>query len=69
MTLADYLPFKNVPDLEKMRTDCLIFGSGFPNLRYAWDLELKRIAYLNLDRERLLKLLSQNAVEFYTLKM
>jgi hypothetical protein len=69
MTLADYLPFKNVPDLAKMRADRLIFGSDFPNLPYAWDRELKRIAHLDLDRERLLKLLSQNAVEFYAIKM
>jgi hypothetical protein len=69
MTLADYLSFKNVPDLAKMRADRLIYGSDFPNLPYAWDRELKRIAHLDLDRERLLKLLSQNAVEFYAIKM
>jgi len=69
MTLADYLPFDNVPDLATMRADRLIFGSDFPNLPYAWDRELQRIARLNLDRERLLKLLSQNAVEFYAIKM
>ena len=69
MTLADYLPFKNVPDLAKIRADRLIFGSDFPNLPYAWDRELQRIARSDLDRERLLKLLSQNAVEFYAIKM
>jgi hypothetical protein len=69
MTLADYLPFKNVPDLAKMRANRLIFGSDFPNLPYAWDRELKRIAHLNLAPERLAKLLSHNAVEFYAIKM
>jgi predicted TIM-barrel fold metal-dependent hydrolase len=69
MTLADYLPLKNVPDPSKMRADRLIFGSDFPNLPYAWDRELKRIARLNLGRERLSKLLSRNAVEFYAIKM
>jgi predicted TIM-barrel fold metal-dependent hydrolase len=69
MTLADYLPFKNVPDLAKMRADRLIFGSDFPNLPYAWDRELKRIARLNLTMERLEKLLSQNAAEFYGIKL
>ncbi len=58
MTLADYLPFENVPDLAKMRADRLIFGSDFPNLPYAWDRELQRIARLNLAAERLTKLLS-----------
>ena len=69
MTLADYLPFENVTDPAKMRADRLIFGSDFPNLPYAWDRELKRIARLNLGRERLSKLLSGNAIEFYAIKM
>ena len=69
MTLADYLPFDNIPDLATMRADRLIFGSDFPNLPYAWDRELQRIARLNFAPERLLKLLSQNAVEFYAIKM
>jgi predicted TIM-barrel fold metal-dependent hydrolase len=69
MTLADYLPFGNIPDLSEMRADRLIFGSDFPNLPYAWDRELRRVAHLNLDRERLSKLLNQNAVEFYAIKM
>jgi predicted TIM-barrel fold metal-dependent hydrolase len=67
MTLADYLPFENVPDLAKMRADRLIFGSDFPNLPYAWDRELQRIACLNLAPDRLTKLLEQNAVEFYAM--
>jgi predicted TIM-barrel fold metal-dependent hydrolase len=69
MTLADYLPFDNIPDLTQMRADRLIFGSDFPNLPYAWDRELKRIGRLKLTPERLSKLLSQNAVEFYVINM
>jgi hypothetical protein len=65
MTLADYLPIGSIPDLSKMRADRLIYGSDFPNLPYAWDRELRRIAHLNLSPQRLKKLLSQNAVEFY----
>jgi predicted TIM-barrel fold metal-dependent hydrolase len=67
MTLADYLPFSNIPDLGEMRADRLIFGSDFPNLPYAWDREIQKLCGLNLTRERLSKLLSQNAVEFYKL--
>jgi predicted TIM-barrel fold metal-dependent hydrolase len=67
MALANYLPFDNIPDLAQMRADRLIFGSDFPNLPYAWDRELKRIARLKLAPERLSRLLSQNAVEFYTI--
>ena len=69
MTLADYLPFDNVPDLVTMRADRLIFGSDFPNLPYAWDRELQRIAHLNLAPEMLTKLLSQNAVKFYKINL
>ena len=69
MTLADYLPFGNIPNLAEMRDDRIIFGTDFPNLPYAWDRELQRIGHLNLTRKRLSKLLSQNAVEFYAINM
>jgi predicted TIM-barrel fold metal-dependent hydrolase len=69
MALADYFPFTNTPDLAKMRADRLIFGSDFPNLPYAWDRELQRIACLNLAPQRLTKLLGQNAVEFYKINL
>ncbi len=67
MALADYLPIDNVPDIAQMRADRLIFGSDFPNLPYAWDREIKKICDLDLNRKRLLKLISQNAVEFYAI--
>lgn len=67
MTLADYLPLAGIPDLAQMRADRLIFGSDFPNLPYAWDRELKRIGRLKLTAQRLARLLSQNAVEFYAI--
>ena len=69
MTLADYLPFSNIPDLGEMRADRLIFGSDFPNLPYAWDREIQKLCSLNLARERLSKLLYQNAAEFYSINM
>lgn len=65
MTLADYLPFDNTPDLKTMPADRLIYGSDFPNLPYAWDREIQRIRHLKLNRQRLAKLLNQNAAEFY----
>ena len=68
MTQADYLPFDNIPHLAEMRADRLIFGSDFPNLPYAWDRELQRIARAELARERLTKLLERNAVEFYNME-
>jgi len=68
MTLADYLPFDDRPDLADMRADRLIFGSDFPNLPYAWDREIKQVCRLNLTPERLSGLLYKNALEFYAVK-
>jgi predicted TIM-barrel fold metal-dependent hydrolase len=67
MTLANYLPFNDLPHLAGMRRDRLIYGSDFPNLPYAWDRELRRISRLDLTKERLSKLLHQNAIEFYSI--
>jgi hypothetical protein len=69
MTLADYLPFRHVPDLKTMRADRLMYGSDFPNLPYAWDREIQRILRLNLNSDRLLKLFGQNAIDFYRINM
>ena len=67
MTLGDYLPFTGLPDLATLPADRLIFGSDFPNLPYAWDRELLRVRQLNLKPQRLSKLLSQNAIDFYAI--
>jgi hypothetical protein len=32
MTLSDYLPFGDIPNLAEMRADRIIFGSDFPSL-------------------------------------
>lgn len=69
MTLSDYLPFDGIPNLTEMRADRIIYGSDFPNLPYAWDRELQRIAGLNIGRSGLSKLLERNAAEFYAIKM
>jgi predicted TIM-barrel fold metal-dependent hydrolase len=67
MTLSDYLPFDDIPNLAELRADRLIFGSDFPNLPYAWDRELKQVCRLNLTPEYLSKLLYKNAIEFYSI--
>jgi predicted TIM-barrel fold metal-dependent hydrolase len=67
MVLADYLPIENPPDINTWRSDRLIFGTDFPNLPYAWDRELKIIQKLGLSREALERLLSKNAMAFYSI--
>ena len=67
MTLAEYLPMEYFPGLAEMRADRVMFGTDFPNLPYAWDRELRRLARLNLSDQILTKVLGGNAVEFYSI--
>jgi len=65
MTLAEYLPMDFFPDLAKFRNDRIMYGTDFPNLPYAWDREIKPLVEQNLSQDSLVKILGQNAVEFY----
>ncbi|MBW2430200.1 MAG: amidohydrolase [Deltaproteobacteria bacterium] len=65
MTLAEYLPLDYFPKLAEMRSDRIIYGTDFPNLPYAWDREIKRLVGLNLNEDRLERILGRNAMEFY----
>ena len=65
MTLAEYLPGNYFPDLNQWRADRVIFGTDFPNLPYAWDREIRKMASLNLKEEQLARLLGRNAAQFY----
>ena len=67
MTIADYLPMKYFPRLAEMRVDRVMFGTDFPNLPYAWDRELRRLARLNLSEKILTIVLGENAFEFYAI--
>ncbi len=68
MTLANYLPLDYSPDLSRMRTDRIIFGTDFPSLPYAWDRELKRLCELGLSEDSLALILGENAKELYSIK-
>jgi len=48
--------------------DRIMYGSDFPQLPYAWDRELKKLRELGLSEESLRLILSQNAVEFFSIK-
>jgi predicted TIM-barrel fold metal-dependent hydrolase len=69
MTLAQYLPMDYFPKLAEMRADRIIFGTDFPNLPYAWDREIKRLVGLNLDEDRLERILGRNAMEYYQIDL
>ena len=65
MALADYLPFEGVPPLSDYREDRVMYGTDFPNLPFAWDREIKKVAAMNLSANRLRRFLGENAAEFY----
>ena len=67
MMLAEYLPFDNVPDLNGMRTDRIMYGSDFPSIPYAWDREIKRLLRLGLPEASLERILWKNAMEFFSI--
>ena len=69
MVLADYLPIANPPDISRMRLDRLMFGTDFPNIPYAWDRELRRLATLKLDEKTLRQVLSENAAALYQIDL
>jgi uncharacterized protein len=65
MMLADYLPVKLPRRLLDCRPERILYGTDFPNLPYAWDREVKKIAAWHLSDERLARLLSLNALALY----
>ena len=69
MVLGDYFPVDPIPDLSEMRSDRIIFGTDFPNLPYAWDREIKKLASLNLSDDSPARFLGRNASEFYGIKL
>jgi uncharacterized protein len=69
MMLAGYLPCSGIPDLSDLRPDRIMFGTDFPNLPYAWDREIKRIAEMSLPKTLLSKLLYENALELFKIHL
>jgi len=65
MVIADYLPIKNPPDLGCLRAERLMFGTDFPNIPYAWDREIRRLAALGLPEESLRWILAGTARALY----
>lgn len=68
MALADYLPGPPPPPLTAFRVERVMYGSDFPQLPYAWDRELARIATLGLPPAILARILGGNAIAFFGLE-
>jgi predicted TIM-barrel fold metal-dependent hydrolase len=65
MVVCDYFPVKDKIDLTRYRMDRIMYGSDFPNIPYEWDRELKVLAGCGLAKERLDRILYQNAAAFF----
>lgn len=69
MAITDYFNLEEKIDLSQYRTDRIMYGSDFPNIPYAWDRELKVLKEANLHFDTLRKISSQNAADFFNLKL
>lgn len=67
MMLGGFLPGLHPPPLSRFRADRVLYGTDFPNLPYAWDRELRRLASLGLPEAHLSRLLGENARELFSL--
>jgi predicted TIM-barrel fold metal-dependent hydrolase len=65
MVIADYFPFDAPTHLVALRPDRILFGTDFPNLPYAWDRELVRLASWGLPEPALRAILGGNARELF----
>lgn len=65
MMLAGYFDVGDPLPVIQARPDRVLYGSDFPNLPYAWDRELARIARLGLKDADLERLLAENARELF----
>jgi predicted TIM-barrel fold metal-dependent hydrolase len=65
MVLADYFPLKVPARLLHCRPERVMYGTDFPNIPYAWDRELRKLARLGLSGEHQARILAANAVDFF----
>ncbi|EYF06322.1 amidohydrolase family protein [Chondromyces apiculatus] len=68
MVAADYFPVDLPVRLLRCRPDRVLYGTDFPNIPYAWDREIKRLAALGLPEEDLAALLGQNAMRLFAIE-
>jgi hypothetical protein len=65
MMLAGYFPYPERWDLLESFPHRVMYGTDFPNIPYAWDRELIRIAGRGLDRGALAAIVGGNARRFF----
>lgn len=68
MALADFFPESEASfRLVEARPDRIMYGTDFPNIPYAWDRELRRIAARHLPEASRHAILRDTATAFYRL--
>jgi predicted TIM-barrel fold metal-dependent hydrolase len=65
MVLADYFPSTPPRRLLTVRPERILYGTDFPNLPYAWDREIKKIAALRLGDQAEAAILGANATALF----
>ncbi len=65
MVLAGFFPGEDPSWLLSVRPERILYGTDFPNIPYAWDRELKRVAALGLPEETLAAVLGGNALALF----
>ncbi|MHB1847006.1 MAG: amidohydrolase family protein, partial [Deltaproteobacteria bacterium] len=65
MAIAGYFSQAPPADLFPGRAQRLLYGTDFPNVPYAWDRELRRIATAGLAESELRALLWDNAMALF----
>jgi uncharacterized protein len=68
MAVAGYFPAPDPWELVERRPDRIFYGTDFPNLPFAWDRELCRIAARGLPEAALAQVLGENARAFYAFR-
>ncbi len=65
MMVADYFPDAGPERFIQARPDRILYGTDFPNLPYAWDREVSRIARMDIPEESLGAVLSRTTRGLY----
>jgi uncharacterized protein len=65
MVLADYFPGPTPERLVRCRPERILYGTDFPNLPYAWDREVRKLAAMRLGDEAEAGVLGGNALVLY----
>jgi predicted TIM-barrel fold metal-dependent hydrolase len=67
MMVADYFPGAQPSRFIQARPDRVLYGTDFPNLPYAWDREVSRLARLDISEQDLAQVLSLTARALFDL--